>query len=165
MYDNIINIQNEANVSADGKHIGGNCKPVICIETGEIYSSVLDAANAAGVSGSVMSNCCRQVTKTCKGKRYCFLGRALESLDPVMQRLREASEYEADAKAYREIKAAEEAVRKEEERKQKEIQKARDVVDLWESRVYDAEMRLNRYKAELNQARVHYAELQEDVQK
>ena len=110
---NII-IQNEATIKAKGTHKSKLCKPVICIETGEVYASATDAADRIGVHYSMMSAACTGKVKSCKGNHYCYLNAALENLDAVMHRLRQAAAMEEDAKKWR----AQEAI-KEEERKAK----------------------------------------------
>jgi hypothetical protein len=104
-----INIQNESFIKAHGVHARKNHKPVLCITTGEIYASVLDAAEANGVSFSAMSLACCGRVKTCKGKRFCFVANVTEHLDEIAECMRIR---EAKAKAYEEIYAKQEAVRK-----------------------------------------------------
>lgn len=121
-----ITIHNEATIKAKGEHNNKLCKPVICIETGEVFTSAKDAAEHVGAHFSAMSAVCLGKTKTCKGKRYCYLNSALENLDAVMARLREASAMESDAKKWREQEAAKEAARKAEELRLEEERKARE---------------------------------------
>jgi hypothetical protein len=104
-----INIQNESFIKAHGVHARKNHKPVLCITTGEIYASVLDAADANGVSFSAMSWACCGKTKKCQGKRFCFVANVTEHLDEIAECMRIR---EAKAKAYEEIYAKQEAVRK-----------------------------------------------------
>ncbi len=119
-----INIQNEANINGNGTHTRKSCKAVICIDTGEVFTSAADAAEHAGVHFSMMSAVCTGKVRTCKGKRYCYLSKAPENLDSIVTRLREASTMEEDAKRWRAHQAAQEAARKEEERHQQAIAKA-----------------------------------------
>lgn len=104
-----INIQKESFIKAHGIHHRKNHKPVMCITTGEIYASVLDAAEANGVSYSAMSWVCCGRMKSCKGKRFCFVANVTEHLDEIAECMRIR---EAKAKAYDEINAKQEAVRK-----------------------------------------------------
>jgi hypothetical protein len=121
-----ITIQKEATIKAKGTHKSKLCKPVICIETGEVFASATDAAERVGVHYSMMSASCTGKVKTCKGKHYCYLNAALENLDAVMTRLRQAAAMEEDAKKWRAQEAELEAARKAEERRLEEERKARE---------------------------------------
>ena len=78
-----INIRKASNVKATGHHINGNSKPVFCITDGSVYASVTDAAEKVGVNSSVMSNAVSGRSKTCKGKRYCFISDVMSHLDEI----------------------------------------------------------------------------------
>lgn len=119
-----INIQNEANIDAQGKLNSKNCKAVVCLETGDVYSSATDAAEAIGVTLSNMSCHLTGRTRTVKGKHYCYLSRVSENLNAIVTRLRETSAIENDAKKWQAYQAEQEAIRKEEERHQQAIAKA-----------------------------------------
>lgn len=43
------------------EHHGGGAekKPVVCIETGEVFSCIKEAANATGINKKQISNCCK----------------------------------------------------------------------------------------------------------
>jgi hypothetical protein len=110
-----INIQNEANIKAEGELNSKLCKPVICIETGEVFTSVTDAAEHAGEYAQNMSNHLNGKRRSIKGKHYCYLSRVNESLDAIVTRLRETSSIEADAKKWQAYQAEQEAIRKAEE--------------------------------------------------
>ena len=118
-----INIQNEAHIKGIGTHTQKNCKAVICIDTGEVFTSCMDAAEHAGVHFTAMASACLGKTRTCNGKRYCYLSEAAENLNSIVTRLREASSESEDARKWREYQAEQEAVRKEEEKRQAEIAK------------------------------------------
>lgn len=115
-----INIQNEANIQAEGKHDQKNAKAVVCIETGEVYASVTDAAEKIGVHITTISAVCHGKCRTVKGKHYCYLSRVNESLDAIVTRLRETSAIEEDAKRWQAYQAEQEAIRQEEERIRRE---------------------------------------------
>lgn len=104
-----IHIQNESFIKAHGIHTRRNNKPVLCITTGEIYASVLDAAEANGVSYAAMSWACCGRSQKCKDKRFCFVANATEHLDEIAECMRIR---EAKAKAYDEINAKQEKIRK-----------------------------------------------------
>ena len=87
-----INIQQCSNVTVIGHHNHKNCKPVYCIDTGELYASALDAANANGVCQSPMSSCLTGKTKTCNGKRFCYVSKMMEYLEEITEANRIRSE-------------------------------------------------------------------------
>lgn len=87
-----INIQQCSNVTVIGHHNHKNCKPVYCIDTGELYASALDAANANGVCQSPMSSCLTGKTKTCNGKRFCYVSKMMEHLEEITEANRIRSE-------------------------------------------------------------------------
>ena len=121
-----INIQNEANIKAEGKLNSGNCKPVICLDTGDVFTSCFDAAESIGVHFSAMSAHLRGKTRTIHGKRYMYLSRVSEGLDAIVTRLRETSAIEEDAKKWQAYQAEQDAIRKAEEERQAQARKARE---------------------------------------
>ncbi len=57
-------------------HAGGNApKQVLCVETGDIYKSINDAARAVNINKKVISNCCRGVIhyNTAGGYHWQFI--------------------------------------------------------------------------------------------
>lgn len=67
----------------EGNHTNGNCKPVFCITTGEIYSSVTDAAEKNGVTISAISCAVLGKTKNCNGKQFCLVTELEEHLNEI----------------------------------------------------------------------------------
>ena len=118
-----INIQNEANIKAKGQYNSKHCKSVICIETGEVFTSVWDAAAAVGLQAQNLSRHLTGHKRSFGGKHYCYLSRVNESLDSIVTRLRETSAIEEDAKRWQEYQAEQEAIRQEEERIRQEEEK------------------------------------------
>ena len=118
-----INIQNEANIKAKGTHGYKNHKPVICLETGDVYVSLIDAAEHIGCRPGSISNHLRGKQRSVDGKHFCYLSRVTESLDSIVTRLRETAAMEDDAKKWREYQAEQEAIRKEEEKRRMEEEK------------------------------------------
>ena len=123
-----INMQHEANIQAEGKLSGRKCKPIICIETGEVFSSVTDAAESVGTSVSNMSSHLTGVSRNVRGKHYCYLSRVSESLDTILARLRETAAIEEDAKRWKAYEAEQEAKRIAEQKRQEAIAKAKEKV-------------------------------------
>lgn len=126
MKKTMINIQNEANINAKGAHTSKNAKPVVCLDNGKVFTSMLDAADYAGVTNSTMVVHLQGKTRTCAGKHFCYLSRVNESLDAIVTRLRETSAMEDDAKKWREYQAEQEAIRKAEEERLEAIRKAEE---------------------------------------
>lgn len=48
-------------------------KRVICIETGVIYNSTIEASAAVGRTRNIVSQCCRGLAKTCAGFHWAFV--------------------------------------------------------------------------------------------
>ena len=56
-------------------HLGKNnkmSKPVVCIETGEIFASQGEAGRAKNCSSSTINKCCRGVKQTAGGYRWRY---------------------------------------------------------------------------------------------
>ena len=147
-----INIQNEANIKAKGELNCHRCKPVICIDTGEVFTSCADAAEHAGVHISTVSACCTGKIRTANGKRYCYLSRVTENLDSIVTRLRETSAIEEDAKRWQAYQAEQEAIRKAEEERQAEIARAEERVAKLTEKCHDFEAKWHQTLAELDEA-------------
>ena len=124
-----INIHHEATIGGSGNLNSKRCKPVICIDTGEVFTSATDAAEKAGVHYSTISSACLGKMRTCKGKRYCYLSNATESLNAIVTRLRETASAEEDARKWREYQAEQEAIRKAEEKRLEDERKAKEEYD------------------------------------
>lgn len=123
-----INMQHEANIQAEGKLSGRKCKPVICLETGEVFSSMTDAAEYTEVTTATMSNHLTGRYRSIRGKHYCYLSRVNESLDTILARLRETAAIEEDAKKWKAYEAEQEAKRIAEQKRQEAIAKAKEKV-------------------------------------
>ena len=116
-----INIQKCSNVTVNGTHKSRNCKAVYNITTGQIYASVVDAANALNVSqGAVSFALDDENIRTCKGMRLCFLSKMMEHLEEINQanivRMEKVAAYDADEKRRNAIAAVEADVKKWEEK-------------------------------------------------
>ncbi len=121
---NIV-LTEKATVSAEGKHRNGNTKPVMCITTGEVYTSVTDAAEKNNTTLQNMSVCIRRQRKLRSGKRFCFVSEVNEHLEEMTSNLKtmatKYAELEAKAAAYDAWMAEQEAKRKAEEKRQARI--------------------------------------------
>ena len=121
---NIV-LTEKATVSAEGKHRNGNTKPVMCITTGEVYTSVTDAAEKNNTTLNNMSVCIKRQRKLRNGKRFCFVSEVNEHLDEMTSNLKtmatKYAELEEKAAAYDAWVAEQEAKRKAEEKKQARI--------------------------------------------
>lgn len=84
-----IIISNESTMIATGTRSNGNCKPVLCIDTGVVYASVMDAAEKNGVHFTTISCACLGKAKTCQGKRYCFVADMSEHYEEIAEHIRE----------------------------------------------------------------------------
>lgn len=127
--ENTINIQNYAEINAEGKLNNRHCKPVICLETGEVFTSVTDAAEKIGGSAQNLSTHLTGKRRSFAGKHFCYLSRATESLDAIVTRLRETSTMEEDAKKWRAYQAEQEAIRKAEEKRLEDERKAKEAYE------------------------------------
>ena len=110
-----LNIHNETNINAKGTHTQKCCKPVICIDTGVVFSSVTDAAESIGSSIHSISNCIRGKQKTVKGMRFCLLSKATENLGEITAQITKLSADAEDARRWREYQAEQDAIRRAEE--------------------------------------------------
>ena len=140
-----IIINDYATINGNGEHTGGATKPVICIDTGMVYTSCTDAAKANGVSLNAMSQCCIGNIKRVKGKRFCYLSKVASHLDEMTARIQQLSEMEAKAKAYEVLMAEQEKARREKEKHDAAIAKA-------EAKVARREEISRRKHAEANKA-------------
>lgn len=112
-----ITISNPSSILGSGTHNGNNRnKPVLCIDTGEVFVSVTDAAEHNNVNPVSMSCCLSGKTRTCNGKRFSFVSKANENLNTIAEQLRSNStrlaELERKAALYDAMQAEAEAERK-----------------------------------------------------
>lgn len=82
-------ISNHSEVTAKGKLNSRKCKPVICIDTGVVYTSVTDAAMANGTTSSAISGSYTGKSKTANGKRFCLVSNMSEHYEEIAERMRE----------------------------------------------------------------------------
>ena len=134
MKNTIITLTHEANIQTNGTRTSKNCKAVLCIDTGEVYNSCADAAEAAGVHWTQMSAVCLGKVKTAKGKRYCYMNQRDEHMNVVLARIRELSAMEEKAKLWDAQQAEIEKARNAEEKRLAEIAKAEEEARLAEAK-------------------------------
>ena len=107
-----ITIHEKATATAKGTKKNGNCKPVLCIDTGEVFSSVMDAAEHFGTTESAMSAVLTGKIKTCKRKQFCFVSKVSEHMDEITKRIRANAELVEKAARWDAFIAEKEASRK-----------------------------------------------------
>ena len=78
-----IQVTRMATAGVLGKRTNGNCKPVLCITTGQIFASGYDAAEITGVHQSCISAVCRGKQKVANGMEFCFVHQAVENIDAI----------------------------------------------------------------------------------
>ena len=100
----------------EGNHTNGNCKPVFCISTGEVFSSLKDAAEQNGVSASAMSWCITGRARSCRGKKFCLVTELTEHLHEISNSIttkhQKAIKYDAIVAEYKRINKANEKLRR-----------------------------------------------------
>ena len=151
----VININNQSTINGTGELNSAHCKPIICIDTGDVYTSVTDAANSIGCSYPHMVNHLKGKMKTCRGKHYCYLSDATENLDAIVTQLRSMQELKAKAAAWDALQAEQEAARRAEEKRLADIAKeeARRQAELAK-----AEAKVEKLDAAANEYYVKYLE-------
>lgn len=123
-----ITISNKSEIkNAKGELNSKKCKPVICITTGEVYTSATDAAEANETNVWSMSRACNGKQKTLNKKRFCYLADVSEHLEEMTTYLHgmheRSAEMEKKAAAYDAIMAEREAERKAKEAHEAEVAK------------------------------------------
>lgn len=83
-----ITITKPATAQAIGTRSNGNCKPVLCITTGEIFASATDAAEKFGVSLCVVAHAASGRIRTVKGKRFCYIKDVMQYLEEIAENTR-----------------------------------------------------------------------------
>ena len=168
-----INIQNEANIKAEGKLNSGHCKPVICIDNGMVFTSITDAIEYADCHFTHMYRHLKGEARHVKGKHYCYLSRVNESLDAIVTRLRETAAVEAAAKKWMAYEAEQEAIRiaeakrLEEERKaeEKRLEDERKAKEKHEADVAKAKDKIARRQAIRDRIAAQLAEAEQKLMK
>lgn len=152
---NTITISRKATAKAQGKLNSKHCKPVLCIDTGEVFSSVFDASERYGVTPSCVSMNCNGKLKTTGGKHFCFVSHTSEHLDDIVARIKANAVILEKAAAYDAMIAEQQAkanaiAKAEEEMKEQERLYAEHLhgVDEAQRKYEEAKQRLEELKAE-----------------
>lgn len=117
-----ITIQRKATINAIGEKTNGNTKPVLCLDTGIMYTSCTDAARENNCAQSEISMVCIGKRESVKGLRFCYLEDLTQHMDEISLALQKHS---ASLAEERQAKMLAEA----EERRQEAIAKASEKVD------------------------------------
>ena len=89
-----ITIQRKAIIRGKGKSYNANTNAVLCITTGDVFTSCTDAAMNANATVGHMSHACNHNGSTVKGKSYCYVKDINEHLDEVAESIRKANMYD-----------------------------------------------------------------------
>ena len=151
-----LKLHNETTIKANGVHVNGNSKAVLCIDTGEVFASQADAAEHLGVHPANVSNVLLGKQRTCKGMHLCYLSKADEHLESITGRIREMQALEKKAAAYDAFMARqEEAARAERERQEKiakaneKLERRREIVRRLQTQLSEATERVMEVEREL----------------
>ena len=89
-----ITVSRKAIIKGKGKCNNGNTNAVMCISTGEIFTSCTDAANANNVTVGHMSTVCRGKGRSAKGKQYCYIKDIDMHLDEISDAISKKNAYQ-----------------------------------------------------------------------
>ena len=109
----MITIHEKATAAAKGIKNSKHCKPVLCIDTGEVFSSVYDAAEHFGAAYTSISQACNGKLKKAAGRRFCFVAKTSENIDAIVSRIKATDDIAAKAAAYDALMAEQAAKAKE----------------------------------------------------
>ena len=124
-------------LNAEGKHNSKHCRPVIIIEEGRTFTSIMDAAEYLGVNYSALWSHLDGRYKTCKRKHVRYADEYEGTVDELSAEVRkgnqendtlkaENAELKAELAEWIEFKKQKEAERKAEEARKAAITKARE---------------------------------------
>ena len=133
-----ITVQREAFITGEGKRTNGNCNAVLCIDTGEIFSSGTDAAEKFGVTQANMSRACRNKGSRTAGHRFCYVKDINEYVDSISNAINKANAYD--------ILVARDATRKE---LIATVDQKREAVDIIEYKLCELQKELEEAKRNL----------------
>lgn len=133
-----ITVQREAFITGEGKRTNGNCNAVLCIDTGEIFSSGTDAAEKFGTTPANMSRACRNKGSRTAGHRFCYVKDINEYVDSISNAINKANAYD--------ILVARDATRKE---LIATVDQKRETVDIIEYKLCELQKELEEAKRNL----------------
>ena len=143
-------LQNASKITASGETRTKNAKPVVCLDTGEVYTSATDAAKANGVSVYSISMNCLGKTATSNGKRFCYIKNIMENFDVLMNSMRDMID---KANAYDEIIYKQQAVQRAEEK----LAKCKANCELLKRKLEAELLNMEQAETELNALRLQEA--------
>lgn len=148
-----ILIHDKSEIEAEGRHVNGNSVPIICLDTGEVFTSMTDAADKNGVTVGAMSFALKSTEHTCKGKHYCRISEVTQYLSAITQNIRSMEE---KAKAYDTIVAEQNAKIRAEELRQEKLAKANE-------KLAHRRVMLERIEEQARQMKVRIAETEREI--
>ena len=163
---NVI-LAKETTLNAKGKRNNGRCKAVICITTGERYSSVTDAAEHEGVHWTSISNCCTGRTQTANGKvwRFAKEGDCVDALAGTLQEKLALLEKYSPYIAEQEAKELEEKrLREEEEKRRLDEEKRQELIAKAKEKYTRREQKFEKAKADLEKALIKLEKAEAELQ-
>lgn len=89
-----ITVSRKAIVKGKGKRSNGNTNAVMCISTGEVFTSCTDAAEHGNVTIGQMSHTCRTKGSLARGKQYCYIKDIDLHLDEISDAISKKNAYQ-----------------------------------------------------------------------
>lgn len=91
---NEITVSRPAIIKGKGKRSNGNTNAVMCITTGEVFTSCTDAAEHGNVTIGQMSHTCRTKGSLARGKQYCYIKDIDMHLDEISDAISKKNAYQ-----------------------------------------------------------------------
>lgn len=92
--ENEITVSRPAIIKGKGKRSNGNTNAVMCITTGEVFTSCTDAAEHGNVTIGQMSHTCRTKGSLARGKQYCYIKDIDMHLDEISDAISKKNAYQ-----------------------------------------------------------------------
>lgn len=151
----ILNLNNGATIAAEGEKKSKNCKPILCIEKGKVYTSLYDAAIDNGMQPAYLSTLLIHNDGYYKKKNlhFKYLTDRDDGLDAMTTHLQKLSEnYDelvAKAKAWDDLMEAEAKAHEAEEKRLHAIAKLEERIAKHEEKLNKEAEIISILKAEL----------------